>query len=103
MKKLFNFLGFLFQTAFVIMLIFNLIETSKIEDPGFWDYAYVVIDLIIMIPLVSYMAVNHLVAFIIYAIKDAKEELAKLEKEEAEEKQKLEDFKKKYNIRIEDN
>ena len=103
MKKLLNFLGFLFQSAFIVILIYNLFKVGEMEEPGFWEYAYVVLDIVIMIPLISYMAVNHLIAFIIYAIKDAKEDLAKLEKEEAEEKQKLEDFKKKYNITIEDN
>jgi len=98
MKKLFNFLGFLFQASFVVILIFNLIKTGEIEDPGFWDYAYIIVDIIIMIPLVSYMAVEHLITFIMYTIRDVKKELIKLEEQEIKEEKEKEEKLKQYDL-----
>ena len=40
-----------------------------------------VLDLVIMIPLVSYTAIEYLITFIIYTIRDVKKELIKLEEQ----------------------
>lgn len=98
MKKFFNFLGFLFQAAFIVILIFNLFKVGEIEEPGFWDYAYIVLDLVVMIPIVSYMAVEHLITFIMYTIKDVKKELIKLEEEEIRKEKEQEEELKKYDL-----